>query len=58
VSDIKTQARDVLGGPIKGAWRRIRPHLPQRLAEGIRVPAKQALRKAGLVGRRPAVSTR
>ncbi|MEJ7584944.1 MAG: hypothetical protein WKF43_12890 [Acidimicrobiales bacterium] len=53
MSDVKTRVRDVLGGPIKGAWRRIRPHLPPRIAEGIRVPIKQALRKAGLIGRRP-----
>ena len=33
----------------KQAWRATRKHLPPKVAEGIRVPTKRALRKLGLI---------
>jgi hypothetical protein len=47
MSQLKLQA--------KAMWRAASKHLPPRVAEGIRVPTKRALRKLGLIGggRRP-----
>jgi hypothetical protein len=33
----------------KRTWRATRKHLPPKVAEGIRVPAKRALRKLGVI---------
>ena len=33
----------------KQAWRATRRHLPDRVAEGIRVPTKRVLRKLGVI---------
>jgi hypothetical protein len=33
----------------KLAWRATRKHLPPKVAEGIRVPAKRVLRKLGVI---------
>ena len=50
MNDLKKQARRVMGGPVRRAWRTVRPHIPPRVAEGIRVPVKRTLRQAGLIG--------
>jgi hypothetical protein len=47
---VKDTARRLLAGPVKGSWRRVRRHLPPGVAEAIRVPAKRALSRAGLIG--------
>jgi hypothetical protein len=36
---------------VTAGWRSIRRHLPDNVAESIRVPAKRVLRKVGLIGR-------
>jgi hypothetical protein len=38
---------------VKQAWRATRKHLPEGVAEGIRVPTKRALRALGVI-KRPA----
>jgi hypothetical protein len=41
MDELKTQA--------KKAWRATRKHLPDKVAEGIRVPTKRMLRKIGVI---------
>ncbi len=50
---MKDIARRLLAGPVKGTWRRVRRHLAPDTAEAIRLPAKRALAKVGLLGAPP-----
>ena len=49
MSDRLSRIRGIVGGPATRAWRAVRPRLPDRVAESIRVPAKRALRRIGLL---------
>jgi hypothetical protein len=43
---------------VTAGWRSIRRHLPENVAEAIRVPTKRVLRKVGLIGRNGSGGTR
>lgn len=49
MSDRSSRVRGVINGRGRRGWRALRSHLPDGVAEFIRVPAKRALRAAGLL---------
>lgn len=53
---MKDIARRLLAGPVKSSWRRVRRYLAPDTAEAIRIPAKRALAKVGLLGVSPGPS--
>jgi hypothetical protein len=44
-----SRVRGVISGPGSRAWRAVRSHVPERVAESVRVPAKRVLRRVGLL---------
>lgn len=49
MSDTLGRIRGAISGPGSRVWRAVRSHLPERVAESVRVPAKRVLRRAGLL---------